>query len=149
MQPKTCPECGGELPEGRTCQSVFEEFLALEFVDPGYGAVHTLTVACYSIQHGLYSPAALTWIEQRLRDHLERGVPVEWIRRQAAGETGAGKRGWRVTRRAGDRPQAHIAWSLTIQNVAADYRDADSYRELVEAWARATLAEMQPLVQRI
>jgi len=43
-----CPECGAHET---LCQTRFDEFLALEFSDMGYGAVHNLTVATYMIQH--------------------------------------------------------------------------------------------------
>jgi len=33
--------------------------------------------------------------------------------------------------------------------VALNYRDASSYRQWVEKWARTTLDEMQPLLPRI
>lgn len=144
--PDACTSCGAAHQDDRTCQSVFEEFLALEFTDAGYGAVHFLTVACYMVQHGQYSDEGLGWISGRLRDHLEGGVPVERIRRQAAGEVGQGQRGWKVTRRPGDPPQAKIAWSMTIMDVAAGTRDAASYRALVTKWARVTLREMQPIL---
>jgi hypothetical protein len=59
MMPDTCPDCGATWDADRTCQSVFDEFLVLEFADAGYGAMHMLTVACYMIQHGRYSDAGL------------------------------------------------------------------------------------------
>jgi hypothetical protein len=70
----------------------------------------------------------------------------EQIRCAAAGETDQSRRAWRVTRRPGDPPQAKIAWSVTIMDVASGYNDAESYSEAVKEWARATLPEMQPLL---
>jgi len=147
--PDTCPECGAEFREGLTCQSVFEQFLALEFTDPGYGEVHLLTVACFMIQHERYSHEGLSWIEQRLRDHLEGGMPVSLIRQGAAKDVNQEQRDWKVTRRPGDPPQAKIAWSMTILDVALNYQDAESYREWVKKWARLTLQEMKPLLKKI
>ncbi len=141
----TCSECGAVLIAA-PCQSIFEKFLALEYADPEYGAVHFLTVSCYMIQHARYSDQALGWIEQRLRDNLEKGIPAEEIRRQAARETGQSRRTWPVTRRPEDPPQAKIAWSMTIVDVDSKYHDPASYRELVEQWARATLWEMRALL---
>lgn len=43
-----CSECGAA---DNLCKSRFDEFLALEFSDMGYGTVHNLTVAAYMIQH--------------------------------------------------------------------------------------------------
>ncbi len=146
--PTTCPSCGAALQGDRTCQTVFDEFLALEFTDAGYGAVHFLTVACYMVQHGQYSDEGLAWIEQQLRDHLEGGVPVERIRRQAAREVGQDQRGWKITRRPGDPPQEKAAWSMTIMTIAAAAHDAASYRALVTEWARVTLREMQSILRK-
>jgi hypothetical protein len=146
MMQNTCPGCGAILTGERTCQSTFDEFLVLEFTDPGYGAVHMLTVACFMIQHGQYSDQGLVWIEQRLRNHLENGVSTEQIRKQAAVEASQDQRSWKVTRAAGDPPQRKVDWSMTIIDVAAGYHDADSYCALVRQWARTTLREMKPLV---
>lgn len=80
MSTNTCPGCGAVYQNNLTCESVFDDFLVLEFTDAAYSEVHLLTVACYMIQHGQYSDDALVWIEQRLRDHLEKGIPAEQIR---------------------------------------------------------------------
>ena len=105
-----------------------------------------LTVACYMIQHGQYTDEALIWIEQRLRDYLEKGISTEQIRRHAAKDAGQDRRKWKVTRRPSDPRQAKIAWSMTILDVALNYHDAGGYRDLVEQWARTTLLEMQALL---
>ncbi len=146
--PDRCPECGALLPKDTTCQAIFDQFLVLEFTDPGYGEVHMLTVACFMIQHGRYSDEALIWIEQQLRANLDEGIPAGQIRRQAAKEANQSRRTWKVTRRPDAPPQAKIGWSVTIADVAANYHDANSYRQWVKRWARATLMDMQPLVQR-
>jgi hypothetical protein len=140
--PSTCPECGAALDE-TSCQSIFDSFLALEFSDPAYGAVHMLTVACFMIQHRRYSDEGLVWIERKLRDVLVSGVPVDEIRRQAGKETGQGKRAWKVNRQPGERLLPKIHWSMTIADVASNYQDAASYSELVRRWASATLEEMR------
>ncbi len=141
-----CPSCGAIYRNDLTCQSLFDEFLALEFSNPRYWEVHFLTVACFMIQHGEYSQPALVWIEKQLRDFLEAGVSTEQIRGQAAQETSPTERKWHVTRRPEDPPQPKIAWSMTIQDVSSDYRDAESYCRLVKQWARTTLLEMNPLL---
>jgi hypothetical protein len=43
-----CLECGAT---SKACESQFHEFLAKEFTDPKYWAVHHLTVSAYMIQH--------------------------------------------------------------------------------------------------
>lgn len=142
----TCPDCGAISQGENTCQSIFDAFLVLEFTDPTYGAVHFLTVSCYWIQHGRYSDEALVWIAQKLQAYLDEGISTGQMRRQDAQEIAQDKRIWKVTRRPSEPPQAKIAWSKTIVNVASKYRDAESYRDLVKQWARATLQEMKPLL---
>lgn len=142
----TCPECRAVFKEDLSCQSIFDQFLVLEFTDPGYGEVHFLTVACYMIQHGRYSNEALAWIQQKLSDYLEKGLTAGQIRTQAVAETGPQARNWKVTRQAEDPPQRKIDWSMTIADVASKYQDAASYCKLVTQWARTTLQEMKPLI---
>jgi len=144
--PIVCPECGAVWNDDLTCQSVFDEFLVLEFSDPEYGAVHLLTVACYMIQHRKYSDEGLIWIEQKLRDYLDKGFSTEQIRRQAKNETDPSRRTWKVTRRPGDPPQKSVAWSMTIMDIASKAQNAGSYREWVKQWAQTTLREMKPLL---
>lgn len=140
----SCPDCGAILNEGTSCQSIFDSFLTLEFIDPTYGAVHMLTVACFMIQHMRYSDAALNWIEKKLRANLDEGIPAERIRQLAADETNQHRRTWKVTRRPEDPQLQKINWSMTIADIALKYQDAKSYTELVKQWARITLHEMKP-----
>ena len=141
----TCPECGALLSGDTSCQAIFDTFLVLEYTDPAYGEVHFLTVACFMIQHGRYSAEGLAWIEQKLRLYLEEGVPIRRIRRQASRETSQARRTWKIARQPGEVPLPKIAWSMTIADVAAQYKDAATYCELVKQWARSTLQEMGPL----
>ena len=143
-----CPDCGAILKEDVSCQTIFDSLLVLEFSDPAYSAVHMLTVACFMIQHRRYSDEALNWIEQKLRDNLEEGIPAEQIRRLAAKETNLSKRTWKVTRRPNDPPLPKIAWSMTIADVAINYQEANSYNNLVRKWARITLNEMTPYLSK-
>ena len=141
-----CSECGAVFDEDTSCQTIFDALLVLEFTNPEYGEVHMLTVACFMIQHGRYSDEALTWIEKKLRANLEKGIPAEQIRRQAAKETGLVGRTWKINRQADAPLLPKIAWSMTIADVALKYADASSYRDLVKQWAGITLKEMKPLL---
>ncbi len=78
--------------------------LVLEFTDPGFGAVHMLSVACFMIQHGRYSDDALVWIDQKLRADLEDGISAEQIRKEMNWETSQARRAWKVTRPPGAPP---------------------------------------------
>jgi len=149
IQPHRCPECGATLKDGSTCQSIFDEFLVLEFTDPAYGQVHMLTVACFMVQHGRYSDPALNWIRRQLEAYLEAGVPIEQIRREAGQDASQGKRNWKVTRQPDEPPPPLVTWSMTIADVAAGYLDehgqpsASLYCDLVRQWGRVTCQEMQ------
>ncbi|MFC1556335.1 DUF5946 family protein [candidate division KSB1 bacterium] len=47
-----CPECGAVIPEDKeSCRDMFDEILAREFSDPGYGQVLRLTLDAYALQH--------------------------------------------------------------------------------------------------
>lgn len=140
-----CPECGAQLEDGTTCQSIFDSFLALEFSDPAYGEVHFVTVACFMVQHGRYSDAALAWIQPKLRAYLEEGLPVSELRRQAAGETNNADRDWKVLRAAQDRPLPKVAWQVTITDVAAHAGEAQSYCAWVRRWGASVLQQMEAL----
>ena len=144
--PNVCPDCGAVYTGDLTCRSIFDKFLVLEGTDLGYGRVHMLNVACYMIQHGQYSDDALVWIEQQLRNNLEKGIPQEQIRRSAARMAGQSRRTWKITRRPEDPPQAKIAWSMTIADVAPFADDPERYCQKMKEWARVTLDEMQPLI---
>ena len=143
-----CPECGAAISAEKTCQDIFDAFLALEFTDPGFGEVHFLTVACFMIQHGRYSTEGLAWIQQQLRAHLEENVPVEHIRRKAGREANQANRTWKVTRQPGKPPLPKIAWSMTITDIESGcldetgLPDAVRYCALIREWAHATLKEM-------
>ncbi len=144
----TCMDCGALHQNERDCEAVFNDFLALEFTDPEYGAVHFLTVACYMIQHRKYSLEGLMWIEQKLRDYLEKGRTAAQIRRQASQEARQERRSWKVTHRLGEPEQQKNPWTMTIIDVALRSHSAESYRALVAQWAEATLKDMQPLLKK-
>ena len=140
-----CPECGARLEVGSTCQSIFDSFLALEFSDPAYGEVHFVTVACFMIQHGRYSDAALAWIQPKLHAYLDDGLPVSELRRQAAGETNSADRDWKVLRSAQEKPLPKVAWQVTITDVAAHAANAADYCAWVRRWGVSTLQQMDAL----
>lgn len=145
MSASRCPQCGAAWDSGLTCQDIFDDFLVHDYTDPGYGAVHALTVACYMVQHGQYSDEGLRWIARQLRAILEEGMSADELREVATHDVQPG-RTWKVNRGPDDPGLPPIRWSMTIVDVFARVRDADSYRAAIRAWARVTLDEMQPLV---
>jgi len=130
-----CPECGG--PD---CRSRFDEFLALEFTDAGYGAVHHLTVTAYMLQHS----SQLTregWLHERelLREFLVENKPPSFIRKQNRDLVDSGKRSFKIKSRDGQRILQKSTWTKTILDVRSE--DAEIYCADVTAWARSVLEE--------
>jgi hypothetical protein len=113
-----CAECGAVLSEGSTCQTIFDEFLILEYTNPAYGQVHFLTVACFMIQHGRYSDESLTWMQSMLRAYLDEHLTAQQLYQRAARGTNNTIRTWKVTRLAVAPPLPRVAWSMTIADVA-------------------------------
>lgn len=140
---ETCTKCGTVHTGEKTCESIFGEFMALEFTDPAYGRVHFLTVACYMVQHEGYSDELYVWVQTALRKYLEEGQNTEMIRQDAAQGPGRTKG---IRRPADAKSLPKVAWSMTIVDVAAQMQDAESYCKLIERWGHTTLQEMGPLV---
>lgn len=114
-----CPECGA--PDA-LCQSRFDEFLALEFSDPGgYGSVHNLTVAAYMVQHS----SRLTregWLFERslLREFLIEGKSPALVRQESREALDSGKRPFKIKSRTGQRIIEKSEWTKTILDVRAE-----------------------------
>jgi hypothetical protein len=136
-----CPECGA--PEA-ACQARFDEFLALEFTETGYGAVHHLTVAAYMLQHS----SQLTregWLHMRglLREFLVEKKPPAFIRKQNRDFVDSGKRDFKIKSKTGQPVIAKTTWAKTIVEVRAE--NAEIYCAEVTAWARSALAEAETI----
>ena len=132
-----CPECGA--PDS-LCQTRFDEFLVLEFTDPGYGVVHHLTVATYMLQHS----SRMTregWLHERelLREFLVENKPPTYIRRQNKDRVDSSKRKFKIKSTTGQPVIDKTSWNKTILNVRTE--NADIYREDVTTWATSTLEE--------
>jgi hypothetical protein len=141
-----CEECGAVLPEGNTCQSIFEQFLRLEYSDPAYYKAHFPMVTTFMIQHGRYSDEALAWARSNLCAYLAGNLTVAQIRQHARKDTSSTTRTWKVTRQPGARPLPPVAWSMTIADVARQYENAESYIRLVRQWADMTCKESVALL---
>ena len=136
-----CPECGA--PE-TLCQTRYDEFLALEFTDAGYGAVHHLTVTAYMLQHS----SKLTregWLHERelLREFLVINKSPVFIRKQNRDLVDSGKRTFKIKSRDGLPVINKTMWAKTILDVRTE--NAEVYCADVSAWARAVLEESQDL----
>jgi Family of unknown function (DUF5946) len=132
-----CPECGAE-----NCQARFDEFLALEFTHPGYGAVHPLTVATYMLQHS----SKLTsqgWLYERglLHEFLIDNKSPVFIRKQNKDKVDSGKRDFKIRSRTGRPVINKTTWTKTI----LDVRNANAkiYCEDVTEWAKSVLSDSE------
>jgi len=136
-----CPECGA--PE-TLCQTRFDEFLALEFTDAGYGAIHHLTVTAYMIQHS----SKLTregWLHERelLREFLVENKPPAFIRKQNRDLVDSGKRTFTIKSRDGKPVINKTIWTKTILDVRT--MNAEVYCSDMAAWARSVLDEVESI----
>jgi hypothetical protein len=137
----SCPECG---VIDNLCHSRFDEFLVLEFTDPGYGAVHHLTVTAYMVQHS----SKLTregWLFERnlLREFLVENKPPAYIRKQNKEVVDSGKRNFKIKSRDGKPVIGKSTWSKTILDVRAE--NAEIYCEDITVWATSVLEEAEGL----
>lgn len=132
-----CPECGA--PEN-LCQNRFDEFLVLEFSDPGYGAVHHLTVATYMLQHSSRMSRE-GWLYERelLREFLVKNKPPSYIRKQNKDLVDSGKRTFKFKSQNGKPVIIKSKWKKTILDVRAD--NAEVYCADITDWARLSLEE--------
>ena len=132
-----CPQC-----HAPGCEERFHAFLALEYVDARYGAVHHLTVTAYMLQH----PDKLSedgWRAMRdtLRAFLVQGRTPREHRARIRNDVNSANRDWRLKKGPRLVLPAGFRWSQTID--AIDDATPDHYCRDVEAWARAVLADAE------
>jgi hypothetical protein len=136
-----CPECGA--PE-ELCKERFDEFLALEFSDMGYGAVHNLTVATYMLQHSSrLSKEGWMYERELLREFLVENKSPSLIRQQVKDAVDSGKRTFKFKSKDGTPVISKSAWTKTILDVRAE--NAEIYCADVTLWARSVLEEAEAI----
>lgn len=132
-----CPECGA--PD-QLCQTRFDEFLALEFTDAGYGAVHHLTVAAFIVQHSsLMTREGWLYERELLREFLVENKPPSYVRKQNKDRVDSGKRTFKIKSRDGKRIIEKSTWKKTILDVSME--NAEVYCEDITSWARSVLED--------
>lgn len=136
-----CPECGA--PDN-LCQIRFDELLVLEFTDPGYGAVHNLTVATYMLQHSS-KMIREGWLYERdlLREFIVEKKSPSLIRQQVKDSVDSGKRKFRFKSKNGVPVIDKSTWEKTILDVRTE--NADVYCEDVTIWAKSALEEAEEI----
>lgn len=128
-------ECGAAAYEAR-----FQGFLAKEFTDPAYGAVHHLTVTAFMLQHS----SRLTregWLFQRelLTDFLIKGQPPEFIRRNNKAYLDSSHRNLKIASKDNKPLLPQVSWTVKITDV--DDSGPSTYRCGVRNWANAVLKD--------
>jgi hypothetical protein len=136
-----CPECGAA---DKLCQSRFDEFLALEFTDPGYGAVHNLTVCTFMLQH----PSRMSregWLYERdlLREFVVEGKSPSLVRQQVKDSVDSGKRKFTFKSKDGKPVITKTQWTKTILDVR--FENAEMYCNDITVWAKSALEEAEEL----
>ena len=137
-----CPQCGAQFPAGDNCRDRFDLCLAKEFEQPtSYGSVHHLTVACYMLQHNLYSREA--WLEARemVAQFIHQGITPSDVRRQNRKRLDSSQRRWSVTKGAKMSGLDGIVWTRTIADVRLD--TPDLYCADVKLWAAGVLSDTE------
>ena len=137
-----CPECGAAET---LCQTRFDEFLALEFTDMGYGEVHNLTVAAYMLQHS--SKLSLEgWLYERdlLREFIVEKKSPSLIRQQVKDSVDSGKRTFKFKSKDGKPVINKSTWTKTILDVRSE--NADVYCADINAWAKAVLEDAETII---
>ncbi|MFN8412883.1 MAG: DUF5946 family protein [Anaerolineales bacterium] len=134
-----CPECGAA---DSLCQTRFDEFLALEFSDMGYGEVHNLTVATYMLQHSS-KLSREGWLYERelLREFIVEKKSPSLIRQQVKDSVDSGKRTFKFKSKDGKPVINKTSWTKTILNVRAE--NVEVYCADINVWAQAVLEESQ------
>ena len=134
-----CPECGAV---DNLCRSRFDEFLALEFSDMGYGEVHNLTVATYMLQHS--SKLSLEgWLYERdlLREFIVEKKSPSLVRQQVKDSVDSGKRTFKFKSKDGKPVISKTSWTKTILDVR--WENAEVYCADVNSWATAVLEDAE------
>lgn len=146
--PEQCTECGALLPEGRTCQEIFDVFTTLKYLNEDYLHVHFFLVSCFMIQHRRYGHEALAQVLSMLRASLERPMTMQQLCQLAAPSMNSHTRTWNMKREEDDPPFPKIAWRITIIDVAQssqEGQDVEQYCAQVKQWARSTLEQISSL----
>ena len=140
--PDPCPQCGAIYPSGETCQEHFEACLALEYEHPqAYGSVHMLTVACYMLQHNLYSRRGWLETRQMVAQTIRLGTTSAEIRNEYQRKLDSGQRKWSVNKGEKLAEFDAIRWARTIADLRLD--SPARYVADVKRWAECVLEDTE------
>ncbi len=134
--------CGAIVPTGRArCRDAFDEVCAREYSDPGFGAVHLLTVDAYALQHSEeHGPRSNAFHLARLGRLIERGEDAAIGRRPPRA---VGKAEEARYRRLPELDPPAFRGTLTIADVHGA-GDPEEHARRVLAWARSVWEAYRP-----
>jgi hypothetical protein len=137
-----CPECGATWKVDADCETRFHHFLALEFGDPAYGAVHNLTVPAYMFQHpSEVSREGWKTMRELLWQFVHGGASPAEVRASRRDEMDSGNRKWSIRKGPRIELPANFSWTRTILDVPDG--SAEVYCEGIVAWARQVLKDTE------
>jgi hypothetical protein len=139
----TCPHCGGVIPGEETCQQRFDHSQILELEQPGFYAVHHLSVPCYLLQHNRYSRRGWLEVRKLLEKIISKGWTAEMALRESRYLSIRGNKDWSLTKGEKLPGVEQIQWQLTIADVKLD--SAETYCADVRRWAETILIDSQHL----
>ena len=135
-----CTECGARWAAQDNCTEKFHRFLALEFTDPDYGAVHHLTVPTYMLQHpSRFSLTGWQAMRELLVQFLDDDLSPAAVRARNRESLDSLHRSWSFKKGPRLKTPSTFAWTQTILEV--DDTTAAQYCKDIEQWARQTLAD--------
>jgi hypothetical protein len=118
--------------DGLDCWNQMGAVCAWEWQDPDLAELHFLTVASYNLQHPApFTPEALSGLQAAYVEHLDRGLPVEGIRRRIAAQNEGATR---VLKPEAERRPVLRQWPVTIADVYLPDRPQGAAGR-VKAWA--------------
>lgn len=144
MATERCSDCNAEQPGAESCESCFHALLAFEAERPAaFGAVHHLTVSCYSLQHPRgYAHATLNAWRALVADVLDGTATVAQLRARAADAFHGSTR----TREPGAVPPAWWPreWPLHVRDVIrpGELPSIEEYVSRAREWAESVRATL-------
>jgi len=146
-QPSTCPECGGLLPEGATCDDLL--VLVSQWEQDDFvvrGADHHLLVLCWQLQHpARFTDASLEWARRGLTAVIREGASADDLRSEAPASSGGAPTAPPPLRAQDVRRDGNVIHlgqrPSTLPDVVAEGPDA--LPGSIRSWAAAVLERLE------
>jgi len=136
----SCSECGARMVTGTSCWEQLGAILAWEWNDPALLAEHFLTVSSYNLQHpAQFTDEALAGLRAAFIEHLDKGVPVEVLRRRVARRAAGNKK---VLKEEAARQITLRRWRITIADVYLS-NQPEGAAERVRKWANSIRTQLE------